>query len=507
MFLGLRTTIFWNIFILMVLAISLISLVVLRITEREIFKQRALSDEMIFASIESSLSHILMQTPDFMSFPDAKLELRNLFQHYAKKSICQHIFFVDNNNMVIAHSDRNQTGQHLVDKDIVQAINSNTLYKRVYQGTSGVGPHLTISSPIYFKGKRAGILKAVFPLQDVQHSIQKALKIIFIYILFDGAIIIVFGTFLLSHYLLKPINKLIRFTEDISEGNLDGTPLFLSNKNEIGKLSTALKNMSENLRQERIKIQDQFQALEAKNIQLQQAHKEIIQTEKLASAGRLAAGVAHEIGNPIGIILGYLHMLKVNNIDEKKRLDYLNRIETETERVNTIIRDLLDYAQPSSQEVQEINLNDIINDIYSLISIQNEFKNINPIFILADELPDIYANKKQIKQLIINLVFNAIDAMPNGGTLTFATRLDATAKEDVICLTISDTGEGIPIENQGKVFDPFFTTKEQGKGTGLGLSNVLRIVELLGSSISFNSIPGEGTTFTVRFAAISSSNQ
>ena len=115
-----------------------------------------------------------------MSFPDAKLEIRNLFQHYVKKSICQHIFLVDNNNMVIAHSDRNQTGQHLVDNDIVQAINSNTHYKRVYQGTSGFGPHLTISSPIYFKGKRAGILKAVFPLQDVQHSIQKALKIIFV---------------------------------------------------------------------------------------------------------------------------------------------------------------------------------------------------------------------------------------------------------------------------------------------------------------------------------------
>jgi signal transduction histidine kinase len=499
MYLSLRTTIFWNIFILMVLAIALISFVVFRVTEREIFKQRTLSGEMIFTSIKSSLSQILVQNPDLINNPSPESELQNLFHRFVEDGVCQYILLVNNNDIIIAHSGKSRTGRHLVDMDMRQAVSLKTVYKKIYKGTSASGPQLTISSPVYIKGKLAGVLKAVFSLQDVQQSIKKASKIIFIYILFDGVILILFGTFLLSRYLVNPIKKL---TENISEGSLDGIPLFLSDRNEIGKLSAALKNMSEKLRQERDKIQQQLHALEEKNLQLQQAREEIIQSEKLASTGRLAAGIAHEIGNPVGIILGYIHMLRSSDTDAKEHSDYLNRMEAETERVNTIIRDLLDYAQPSSQEIQEINLNDIIKDTYSLVSYQKEFENINPAFHLAEELPPLYANEKQIRQLIVNLVLNARDAMPNGGTLTFTTSIGKQGKEDKIRFIVSDTGKGIPVEDHGKLFDPFFTTKEQGKGYGLGLSNVYRIVELSGGSISFSSTPGVGTAFTITFPAV-----
>ncbi len=502
MYISIRTTIFWNIFLLMALAVGLISIVVFRITEREMFKQRTLAGELIFSSIETNLSHMLTQNPDIIKDPSPESELQSLLSSYVERDICRQIFFLDNRQTVIAHSDKNKTGQFLPDIDVMQAVKLKSVYKKVVKGSPVSGPQLIISGPVEMQGQKAGFLKAEFPLYKVNQSITKASKIIFAYILFDAVILIAFGTFLLSRYLLNPVKKLIKLTEHISEGNFDSTPLCFSNSNEFGKLSTALKAMSEKITEEKDKIQEQFHALERKNLQLREAQKEIIQSEKLASIGRLAAGIAHEIGNPAGIILGYIHMLKDSDTTEKERLDYLDRMESESERLNTIIKDLLDYAQPSSREIQKINLNEIIKSTYSLISYQKEFNNIKLVFHFDNALPDLYANEKQIKQLIVNLVLNARDAMPGGGTLTFSTSTDRTEEEDKIVCTVTDTGEGIAPENQGKVFDPFFTTKQQGKGTGLGLSNVHRIVELAGGKISFSSTRGKGTAFTIIFPVI-----
>jgi signal transduction histidine kinase len=313
-----------------------------------------------------------------------------------------------------------------------------------------------------------------------------------------------FGMFLLHRSLLRPINRLIRLTENISAGNLDSAPFPLAGRNEIGKLATALRTMAQKLAEERATIEQQVRALEEKNRQLLQAQREVIQAEKLASVGRLAAGIAHEIGNPLGIILGYMHMLRSGHLDEGKRADYLGRIEAETERINSIIRDLLDYAQPSSRELQAVSLNAAIEGIYALIAYQKEFNSITPIFHLAEDLPPILANEQLIKQLVLNLTLNARDAMPEGGILTFSTSLDAAGPQPRVCCEVVDTGIGIPPEHQGRIFDPFFTTKEQGKGTGLGLANVHRIVELFGGSISLTSTPGQGTTFMIRFPVMES---
>ena len=194
-------------------------------------------------------------------------------------------------------------------------------------------------------------------------------------------------------------------------------------------------------------------------------------------------------------------MLNTGAVTEEERKDYLSRMEVESERLSSIISDLLDYAQPSSLEIQNINLNDIIRNTYSFVSCQKEFKSIAPVFHLEDSLPLLYASEKHIRQLMLNLILNARDAMSEGGNLTFTTRFDRTKKDDKILLTVADTGEGISEEISEKIFDPFFTTKQQGKGTGLGLSNVHRIVELTGGKISFSSTPGAGTSFIIEFPA------
>ena len=479
----------------MTAAIILISFVVLRVTEREILKQRTETGEAVFSMIASSLSHLKDQNP---KNSNAYSNIQPFITVLVDDKICSRILLVNNQHLVIADTKNKKKGHYIDDIELKHADSNNSLYKKTYQDPDTRESTLVIAGPVYIEDKQAGILKITLPLSRVQKSIAAAGRSILIYILFDGVILILFGFFLLSRYLVNPINKIIKLTENISEGNLTQTPLFLSDKNEIGKLSSALNTLSENLKTEKEKINEQFKKLEEKNKELQQAHDEVIQAEKLASVGKLAAGIAHEIGNPIGIILGYIHMLKDKKTDDKVRADYLNRMEKETERVNNIVRHFLDYSRPGKQNIKEIDLNKIIHETFTLFSDQNDFKNITTLFNLADNLPPLAADEKEIQQLLINLALNSRDAMPDGGILTITSRLDSIAKEDKICLIITDTGTGIPEKNQNKIFDPFFTTKAEGKGTGLGLSNVHRIVKSLNGEIELTSFSGKGTTFTIR---------
>lgn len=479
----------------MTAAIILISFVVLRVTEREILKQRTETGEAVFSIIESSLTQFKNQNPENST---AYSRIQPFINSLVKDKICSRILFVNNRHLVIADTKNIKNGHYINDIELKHADSSNSLYKKTYQDPDTREPTLVIAGPVYVEGKQAGILKITLPLSRIQKSITAAGRSILIYILFDGALLILFGYFLLSRYLVNPINKLIKLTEDISDGNLTQTPLFLSDKNEIGKLFSALNTLSENLKTEKEKINAQFKKLEEKNKELQQAHDEVIQAEKLASVGRLAAGIAHEIGNPLGIILGYIHMLRDQKPNDQIRTDYLNRMEKETERVNAIVRDFLDYSRPGKQNIKEIDLNKIIHETFSLFSGQKDFENITVSFNLADNLPPLPADEKEMQQLLINFALNSRDAMPEGGTLTITSGLDSTNKEDRLCLIITDTGTGIPESDQNKIFDPFFTTKEEGKGTGLGLSNVHRIVKSLNGEIELTNSCEKGTTFTIR---------
>ncbi len=496
---SLRSTIFWNIFILMTVAIVLVGMVVLRVTEREMYRQQTGAGKMIFAAVAAGLSPVLLQSPELLEHPAQESELAALFSTLVRTGVCRSIVLVNQRNGIVAQAGMQQTGGVLADRDIQQSIFTRGTVAATYREDSAIGPHLAVAGPVYLQGSQAGILKMAFSLQEVQQNIRKASNMILLYIAVDAILLIAFGFFLLSRYLVTPLKKLTSLTENIASGDIDGIPLFFSDKNEIGKLSTALKVMTEKLKQERDKIQQQMRALEAKNAQLQQAHREVLHSEKLASVGRLAAGIAHEIGNPIGIILGYLHMLRSGDTPAPERADYLNRIEAETERVHGIISDLLGFAQPATQDKQPCFLNALITDTCAFVSCQKDFRDIAFVFNLAEDLPAVYANEKMLRQLIMNLVLNARDAMANGGTLTLSTGSATDGERGALCFTVADTGTGISPEHQAKIFDPFFTTKQQGRGTGLGLANVHRIVELSGGSISFASTPGQGTVFTIKF--------
>ena len=239
---------------------------------------------------------------------------------------------------------------------------------------------------------------------------------------------------------------------------------------------------------------------------LKKAVVQIAQSDKMASLGKLAAGVAHEINNPLTGILMYAHIAK-DILDEngapKKELEYI--IE-DSERCSNIVNKLLTYSRQTIHSEKEIHpVNELVEESLILIRDQKLFLNVNLVKQFSENEIFIKVDKNQMNQVIINLVMNAVDAMDKKGTLTLRTYQDK--KANMIHIEISDTGSGIPKDNLLLIFDPFFTTKEQGRGTGLGLSTVYGIVEENRGKISVKDTSPYGTTFLLKFPEAKSDSE
>jgi PAS domain S-box-containing protein len=223
------------------------------------------------------------------------------------------------------------------------------------------------------------------------------------------------------------------------------------------------------------------------------SQKSMMQQEKLMSIGRLSAGIAHEINNPLTTILTSA-MLIQEDLDKKDPMyDELATISKEALRCRKIVQSLLDFARQTSPMKKEYDLNDIITETVFLTQKQAQFNDVSLKTELSKDLPRALVDKDQIQQTLINLILNAIEATAAGGNVTLTSHYSPSSK--MIAIKVADTGCGIPKENLDKIFDPFFTTRENG--TGLGLSITHSIIEQHGGSIEVDSVPGKGTAFTI----------
>ncbi|MCP3944611.1 MAG: PAS domain S-box protein [Desulfobacteraceae bacterium] len=231
--------------------------------------------------------------------------------------------------------------------------------------------------------------------------------------------------------------------------------------------------------------------------ELKYTQSQLIQSEKMASLGQLAAGVAHEINNPLTGVLFYASLLlEKENLDGGARED-LNCIVEDANRCKNIVKNLLVYSRSMDSNKNIVQINEIVEQSLSLVRDQKKLRNIKIVRYLADEMMLINADTNKLNQVIINLVINAADAMNGSGKITLNTYRDKLHKK--VFLEIKDTGEGISLKNLSKIFDPFFTTKEVGKSTGLGLSIVYGIIEEHDGSISVKKTGAHGTTFIMEF--------
>ncbi|HUU42677.1 MAG TPA: ATP-binding protein [Planctomycetota bacterium] len=252
-----------------------------------------------------------------------------------------------------------------------------------------------------------------------------------------------------------------------------------------------------------------FQDLERSLAELKDTQNMMIQNSKLAAVGQLAAGVAHELNNPIVGILGYaqyaLEKVKsrqpgeLSDKDLENYVKYLGYIEHESQRCKVIVANLLNYSRKNTLELQEVRINQVLEETFTFTAHQLQMNNVRLEKDLAEGLPSLSANPQQLQQVFTNIIINAQKAMPEGGTLTVKSRMHGSPDDEnaTVKLTFADTGCGIPEEVIGRIFDPFFTTRRVGEGTGLGLSLTQGIVKNHGGEIGVASKVGKGTTFTI----------
>ncbi|MFP4459789.1 MAG: [Fe-Fe] hydrogenase large subunit C-terminal domain-containing protein [Candidatus Zixiibacteriota bacterium] len=242
------------------------------------------------------------------------------------------------------------------------------------------------------------------------------------------------------------------------------------------------------------RLEDAVDEIKTSHNKLRDAQQQLLQNEKMAAMGQLAAGVAHEVNNPLGTILLYAHMLLEEMDDKDQKADDLKQIIDETNRCKCIVSDLLNFSRENRLALKEIDVNDFIVDVLKPFEENPDYKGIK-FRMELEKLPGLSVDPDQIRQVLINVIQNAIDAIGQMGTLTVRTGRTDDGSRAVI--EISDTGEGIPDDVKAKIFTPFFTTKDLGKGTGLGLSIAYGILKMHRGSIRAESEIGEGTSIII----------
>jgi len=330
-------------------------------------------------------------------------------------------------------------------------------------------------------------------LRTVTSSFQNYLMVFIVSLLTMLAICLYSTTDL---FINRPLSRLLEHTRRLASGKLD-VEIRDVKQDEIGELAQSFNLMTKSLLKTRTELLQMTEGLEATVVdrtrKIEQMQQELIHSEKMASLGELVAGIAHEINNPLtGIMVFTAMTIEKSELPEGVRED-LRIVLGETQRCADIVKGLLEFSRESLPTKQEVDVNGLIEATFALLERQVAFLNITIEKEYAGHLPLIHADPTQLKQVVMNMLVNASQAMEQGGTLAVATRV---VDAGVVEISIVDTGCGISRDRLKNIFDPFYTTKKQG--TGLGLSVSYGIVQNHGGSIDVESEVGVGTTFLIR---------
>jgi two-component system NtrC family sensor kinase len=357
-----------------------------------------------------------------------------------------------------------------------------------------------------------GVLDIVYPLREINATIRSnTVKIIGLSL---GFIILaaILVSVLVQRVVYRPLSDLKNGAVRLAKGDLE-QQIPVRSADELGQLAESFNSMTDALRKSRAELQDWGRTLEHKveeaTSELHKAQAEAARGEKLASVGLLAAGIAHELNNPLTGVLTFSHLVRKELADDSPEAEDLDLVIQETKRCAAIIRRLLDFAREKTPERKYSDINRMIEDTIQLVGQSAQADDIDIVMDLDERLPTVWIDEDLVRQVIMNMLVNAQHAISGGGTITVRTReregpkgkAPAAVPASMVEISVIDTGCGIKEENLPKIFDPFFTTKGVGKGTGLGLSVSHGTIEAHGGTIEVESREGEGTEFRIYLPA------
>lgn len=485
---------------LLLLTWLLFSLFALKTAANDLYSQKSEHARMLLATFVSQLSETIP------SYPDGMIAINSPAAIYAQKLSEETSFLrltlLDANSKPIFTIGREGS-------DIYQPFTVNTQI-REGGGISTDGAAIIRVYRVVRNGAVVGNAGLVLSLSAEKARLERSRQLFMAYFAIDFILLLGFGSFILSRIVVAPISRLLSATEKITGGQY-GQKIRVSGCSEMVRLAESFNDMSATLLQKEQEANVHVAALEKANQDLCQAREEAIRTEKMASIGLLAAGMAHEVGTPLASIMGYAELVAGEPLDNLTIQDYARRISSDCSRIDRIVRGLLDYARPRSSLVEPCDLRELVLTTVEMLKHQGVFKGINLTTTCDPLVPEVRVDPHQLQQVLINLILNSRDAVPPDGNILIRVQLTSkditTIDSKGIRIEVMDDGCGISAEHISRIFDPFFTTKPPGKGTGLGLAISARIIEGFGGKISLQSKQGSGTCFSIWLPATVSQEQ
>ncbi|MHB8765145.1 MAG: sensor histidine kinase [Deferrisomatales bacterium] len=470
-------------------------------------------------SAADNISETIIKTTYYDMLEDDRERVFQMVQEAGTQHGVEHIRMITKDGQIIFSTDREEVGSYL-DKSasacdmchsgetpLKQVSTMNRA--RVFRNEAG-DEVLGISKAIYNEESCytaechvhpkdqniVGVLDTIVSLERMRVQTRSyALRLVALTVVML-ALVGVSLMLLVQRLVNRPVKKVLQHTKKVGRLQFHAT-LALESRDEIGELARAFNEMTEKLNTARTQLEEWARTLESKveerTEEIQRMQTQLVRSEKLASLGELVAGIAHELNNPLtGILVLSSIMQKEAKLDPTTR-DDVETIVHESQRCARIVKGLLDFSRESIPQKRPCQINDVIDSTLVLVRTQALFHDIEIVKKYGEGLPEVLADPHQLEQVLINVLLNAAQAMPNGGRLV----LETTPRPAQVVVRIADTGGGIPPENLGRIFDPFFTTKES-RGTGLGLSVSYGIVQNHGGTIEVESELGVGTAFTIQ---------
>ncbi|MEM7247100.1 MAG: ATP-binding protein [Acidobacteriota bacterium] len=431
------------------------------------------------------------------------LSLRNIQKVVSNVTLGSsgHAYIVDGTGRIIAHP----TFDHVVRRELLPvggvvatALQSGREDTVRFVDAEGVG-QLGAHAPIFRDGWQLVVQQTEADAFQPVAAMRARAMFILVVTLSSS---LLFG-FLYVRGLVTPVKQVMHGMRRVIQGRYDHR-LSVRTGDEVGELAEAFNQMGQMLGDSRREIEAWNTELQdrvaAKTQALEKAQAQLLQSAKLSAIGQLGAGVAHELNNPLAGIVGQaallerrLHKMELNQDERAQLLTYVGHVQGESKRCRAIIRGLLSLSETTSGRFDLIDLNESLNKLGALIENNGRANDVDVRHELGANLPRVEINEQQVRQVVLHVINNAFQAMPDGGRLTISTRASPTGA----LLEIADTGRGIPREDLDRVFDPFFTTKEVWESTGLGLSVCYSIIESHGGHMEIDSEIGRGTTVTL----------